>query len=192
MSSALPTSDNPRVFRPARSAGWLWLLVLLVLVLLPLVFLLQPGAVPEDERVAIWINLAIMVPLATFFLLTLVSLPRMRYELAEDALELSMRPLLRYRVPYAEITDVRTVTLTPSLWSSTRMPGLALWKVPFADIGSAFMVATRMSRDILLITAGSRRYGITPADEPAFLAALMPKLPAAPRPVDGGPEGEVA
>lgn len=178
MPTASVTSGPQTVFRPARSAGWAWVLALLALVVLPLALLLQPGVVPEEEMAAVWINLAIIGPLAVFFLVVLVFIPAMRYELAEDALVLSMGPILRYRVPYADITDLRTVTLTPSLWSSMRLPGLALWKVPYPDIRSAYMVATRMSRDILLITAGDRRYGITPADEPAFLAALLPRLTA--------------
>lgn len=184
-ATELPLSDNPHVFRPARSFGWLWLLSLTALTLLPLFMLLRPGAVPEGEEAAIWINVAILAPLATFFVLTAISLPRMRYTLEPDALVLAMPPLLRYRIPYTRITDVRTVTLTPSLWSSMRLPGLALWKVPYPDLGSAYMCATRMSRDILLITADGRRYGITPAEEAALVAALMSKLPAAPPAASG-------
>lgn len=180
MTGSLPAlSDNPAaVFRPARSLGWLSLAALTALTVFPMMMLLQPGAVPEGEEAGIWISLAVIAPLVMFFGLTLIAFPRMRYELTSDALVLAMPPLLRYRIPFAEITDVRTVTLTPSLWSSMRMPGLALWKVPYPGIGSAYMCATRMSRDILLVTAGDRRYGLTPADEPAFMAALMPKLPA--------------
>lgn len=179
-ASPMRVSDNPRVFRPARSFGWVWLLALTALTLLPMFMLLRPGIVPEGEEAAIWINVAILAPLAVFFLLTTLSLPRMRYTLEPDALVLAMPPLLRFRIPYADISDVRTVTLTPSLWSSMRLPGVALWKVPYPDIRSAYMCATRMSRDILLITVGERRYGITPADEPAFVAALMSGLHAAP------------
>jgi hypothetical protein len=39
------------------------------------------------------------------------------------------------------------------------------------------MCATRMARDILIVTTAKRRYGITPADEGALVAALMPRLP---------------
>jgi hypothetical protein len=105
----------------------------------------------------------------------------MRYELADDALVVSCGPLLRYRVPYAEITDVRRADLTPSLWSSMRLPGLALWGVRYADVGNIHMCATRMAKGILLITAGKRRYGITPADEVHFTVALSTRLRAAVR-----------
>jgi hypothetical protein len=39
------------------------------------------------------------------------------------------------------------------------------------------MCATRMAKGILLIEAGGVRYGITPADEQAFVTALMMMLP---------------
>jgi hypothetical protein len=166
-------------FKAARSFGWAWMLGLLLLVLLPLPLVFTPEVLNSEEAAAAWINLAIMGPLALFFLLTLVSLPQMRYDLTPTELVLTCGPILRYRVPYAEITDVRTATLTPSLWSSMRLPGLALWKVPYADAGVIAMCATRMAKDILVLTTPKLRYGITPADEQAFLAALMPMLPKA-------------
>jgi Bacterial PH domain len=49
--------------------------------------------------------------------------------------------------------------------------------VLYADVGQVRMCAKRMARDILLVTAGGRRYGLTPADEAAFMAALSPMLP---------------
>lgn len=164
-------------FKPSRSYGWLWLLGLTALVAGSAVPLFLPGVVPPEERVVVWITLAIMAPLIVFLLITLVSLPAMRYDLTTDELVLSCGPLYRYRVPYAQITDVRRTTLTPTLWSSMRMPGLAIGGVLYADTGTVKMCATRMSRDILLVTAGKRRFGITPADEAAFMATLTPLLP---------------
>ncbi len=170
-------------FRPARSFGWAWLLAIVLLIAASAFPLFRPEVVPPEERAALWITAAIMVPLITFLLATLLSIPAMRYDLTNDGLLLSCGPLYRYRVPYAEITDVRRTTLTPTLWSSMRMPGLALGGVPYGDIGTVRMCATRMSRDILLVTAGKRRYGITPAGEAAFMATLMPLLP---RPAQAG------
>lgn len=147
---------------------------------------MRPDLVPPGERVAVWIGLAIIVPLLAYVLVTLASLPSMRYDLTVDELVLSCGPLVRYRIPYAGITDVRRATLTPTLWSSMRMPGLALGGVPYADLGTVRMCAKRMSRDITLVTAGKRRYGLTPADEAGFVAALMPLLPRA---VETAPDG---
>lgn len=164
-------------FRPARSFGWAWLVGISVLLVLPMFAILRPDVLGSEGAVAVYINLAIVVPLLAFFMVTALTLPRMRYDLTADELVLSCGWLLKYRVAYRDITDVRTLNLTPSLWSSMRFPGLAMWKVPYADAGMLFMCATRMARGILVITAGDRRFGITPADEPAFLASLMPHLP---------------
>ncbi len=167
-------------YRPARSFGWAWLLAIVLLIAASAFPLFRPEVVPPEERAALWVTAAIMVPLIAFLLATLFSLPAMRYDLTNDELVLSCGPLYRYRIPYAEITDVRRTTLTPTLWSSMRMPGLALGGVLYAEVGKVTMCATRMSRDILLVTAGKRRFGLTPADEAAFLATLTPLLPRVP------------
>lgn len=166
------------VFEPAPSFGWAWLLALLLLMLAPLGVLLTPGVFEGEDAVGAWITIAVIVPLDVYVLVVLASLPRMRYELTPDTLVLRCGPLLRYRLPYAQITDVRRTTLTPTLWSSMRMPGLALGGVMYADVGTVRMCAKRMSRDILLITAAGKLYGITPADEERFMRSLSPKLPA--------------
>lgn len=163
-------------FKSAPSFGWAWLLGLTLLIGLSAAPLLSPDIVPQDERAALWITAAIMVPLLGYLLVTLASLPAMRYDLTTDELVLSCGPLFRYRIPYASIEEVRRTTLTPTMWSSMRLPGLALGGVLYADVGQVRMCAKRMARDILLITAGGRRYGITPADEEAFVVALSPML----------------
>ena len=163
-------------FRAAPSFGWLWIVIMIVFCGAPALTLLNPAVMAEEGAQAVWITLGILVPLEAFFLLTLVSLPFMRYEITDNALVLRCGFLLRYRLPYRMISDVRRTTMLPSLWSSMRFPGLALWSVPYPEMGKVFMCAKRMSRDILLITVGSKRYGITPADEQAFMAALLPML----------------
>lgn len=172
--------DQPSdVFEPARSYGWAWLLGLLALVVAPLGMLFIPGALKGEDAAGGWITIAVLVPLDVYVLMVLASLPQMRYELTPDTLVLRCGPLFRYRIPYADVTDVRRTTLTPTLWSSMRMPGLALGGVVYADVGTVRMCATRMARDILLIAAGGKLYGITPADEERFVRTLTPKLPPA-------------
>ena len=173
--------DQPAdVFEPSPSFGWAWLLLLLVMVAAPLGILFMPGAFEGEDAVGAWITIALLVPLDIYVLVVLASLPRMHYELTPDTLVLRCGPLFRYRIPYAQITDVRRTTLTPTLWSSMRMPGLALGGVMYADVGTVRMCAKRMSRDILLIAAAGKLYGITPADEERFVRTLSPKLPEAP------------
>lgn len=167
-------------FPPARSFGWVWLLALLAMVVAPLGMLFIPGAFEGEDAVGAWITIAVLLPLDLYVLVVLLSLPKMRYELGIDALVLRCGPLFTYRIPYAEVTDVRRTTLTPTLWSSMRMPGLALGGVVYADVGNVRMCAKRMARDILLISAGGKRYGITPADEERFMHAFTPRLPTPP------------
>ena len=164
-------------FRPASSRGWLWMVALILMLGVSLLPLLDPAIAAEEGVVVLWITAGFMVPLITFFLATLASLPAMRYELTTDSLLISCGPLLRYRVSYADIVDVRCLDLTPSLWSSMRFPGLALWSVHYADVGAVRMCATRMANGIIVISTASRRYGITPAEEDRFIGMLLAMLP---------------
>jgi len=166
-------------FAPARSYGWAWLVGLIALVVLPMLPVLLGVPLEGEDAVAVWVTVAVMLPIVAFLLVTLLSLPAMRYELTRDALVLSCGPLLRYRIPYAEIVDVRRTDLTPSLWSSMRLPGLALWAVPYSDAGKVYMCATRMAKGVMLVSTATKRYGLSPADEDAFIAALRMMLPRA-------------
>ncbi|MRS11916.1 MAG: hypothetical protein EG823_02440 [Actinobacteria bacterium] len=174
-------------FKPAPSGGWLWLLALILLCVFPSSTVFIPGAVEPGEEIAVWIMLGVMVPLVGFLVVTLLSLPMMRYEVGTEMLHIRCGPFLHYAIPYTEMTEIRRQTLTPSLWSSMRLPGLTLWGVPYVREGTIYMCATRMSRDLLLIRAGKRRYGITPENELAFVHALLSRLPreSSPDPTDG-------
>lgn len=102
--------------------------------------------------------------------------PTMAYEL--DARELVLRyGPHRYRIPLADIVELRHADLSITVWSSLRLPGLALFRVPYADVGVVHMCATRVADAILLIRTRDRQYGITPADESAFVRALTARLP---------------
>ena len=100
----------------------------------------------------------------------------MRYELGEDALTLIYGPVLRYRIPLSEIQSVRRRNLSVSLWSSMRLPGLALFTVLYNDEGKVKMCATAAANEILLIETLDAKYGITPADEDAFVNALQARM----------------
>jgi hypothetical protein len=100
----------------------------------------------------------------------------MRYELGRTTLTLRCGPFLTYRIPLAEIETVQRRNLEVSVWASLRLPGLALFTVPYADVGRAKMCATRAAERILLIRTRHDRYGVTPADEEAFLTALHSRL----------------
>lgn len=104
--------------------------------------------------------------------------PAMRYELGSGELILRYGPVLTYRIPLSGIVRIRRRNLAISLWSSMRLPGLALFKVPYSDVGTIRMCATSASRRILLIETDGAAYGLTPADEEGFVAELKSRMGA--------------
>jgi len=173
-------------FRPKPSLGWLWVLglTLLMIVPLPLAFLYDPPK--PDEVLIVWLSMIPLFVLVIWFLAVVALFPRMRYELGIDALHISYGPLLRYTVPYASITGIEVRNLRFSAWSSFRFPGLALWKVPYTGSGQIRMCSTRSHRGVLVITAGKDRYGISPAEEDRFVHSLQAAVDRASQRATGG------
>jgi hypothetical protein len=60
--------------------------------------------------------------------------------------------------------------------SSFRFPGLAIFAVPYPEIGTVRMCATAASQGILLIETGTTKYGLTPAEEEKFVAELREQM----------------
>jgi hypothetical protein len=75
----------------------------------------------------------------------------MRYEMDGSRLTLLYGPLLRYRIDIEQIKSIRRRDIGFSLVSSFRFPGLALFNVPYPEIGTVKMCATAASNGILLI-----------------------------------------
>ena len=163
------------VFPPRRSRGWLSLLLLALVLLvctLPAVVAAFQGEVPW------WVGLLmglIGLGLGGPFLSLAAWFPTMRYELDAATLTLRYGPVLSYRIALDEVQSLERRDLPISLWSSVRMPGVALFAVPYRGMGQIKMCATAAARDILLIEAAGERYGVTPADEAGLLAALEAK-----------------
>ncbi len=164
--------DGVSVFEPRRSRGWLSLLVLAAVVLactLPVVLAAAAG------EVAWWVGLLIglvALGLGLPFLALAIWFPTMRYELDSQALTLRYGPVLTYRCPLDTVRAVERRDLRISIWSSVRLPGVALFGVPYRGLGEVKMCASAAANGILLIEAAGERYGITPADEAGFVAAL--------------------
>lgn len=163
------------VFLPKRSFGWAWALVLALFVAASLVMMPVSAYLEPDEEIplAVWILvLAIDVPLLVLFGAIAAYFPKMRYEFGVDELVLSYGPILKYRIPYTDIRDVRQEDLSAQAWSSMRWPGLALYKVPYSKRGSIRMCSTRMNRGIILIETPKGLYGVSPAEEERFVDTL--------------------
>ena len=65
-----------------------------------------------------------------------------------------------------------------TIWSAIRFPGIALFKVPYADVGTIKMCSTAALNNILLIETETEKYGLTPIDEEAFVATIRTQIGA--------------
>jgi hypothetical protein len=171
-----PVGGNPlpAVYRAAPSQGRLWLgLCALVVVGLGVfgIWALAAGglgglAVPMGTM-DLGISLIFICPFLWF--------PTMRYELDDRRLVMRCGPL-SYVIHLEDIRRIAKRDLRFSVWSSMRLPGFALGDVFYGDVGSVTMCATRALKGILLIETARQKYGLTPADEQAFLEDLKSRL----------------
>jgi hypothetical protein len=161
-----------KIFKPRPSTGWIWSgVIALVLLISGLSMIITTGF---SGPFVLMILLAIPVGLG--FLLITIFFPAMRYEIEGDHLTLTYGPLLRYTINVGQIRSIRRRDLGISLISSFRFPGLAIFGVPYPEIGTVKMCATAASTGILLIETGSTKYGLTPANEAEFVAELRERM----------------
>ena len=165
----------PKTFQPRPSHGWFWLVLMAVIIIaVAIAPVMAMGVSSRNAR----LTLIICLPVAVSFLLLAMWFPTMRYELDQEQLILRYGPVLTYRIPLSEIRTIRRRTLSLTIWSTVRFPGIALFTVPYADVGNVRMCATAALNDILLIETDKEKYGLTPADEEAFVAALQSRMEA--------------
>ena len=165
---------NPtKTFHPRPSYGWAWL-VLMSIVISALAII--PTLATGLSSTGTVLTLIICIPIAIAFLFLAVWFPTLRYELDQDQLTLCYGPVLKYRIPLSKIRTVRRRTLGLTIWSTIRFPGIALFTVPYADVGNVKMCATAALNNILLIETEKEKYGLTPADEEAFVVALQTQI----------------
>ena len=162
-------------FKPRPSQGWLWLALLGILVLAaivpPLFTVLQ-----EDVPAGLLLPFVIGIVIGGGALALAAMFPTMRYEMRPTTLALIFGPWTVYEIPYSEIKKVSWQNLSVSILSSFRLPGFAMWSVPYNDAGTVKMCATACANHILLIRTAKDQFGITPADEQGFLAELMARV----------------
>jgi len=162
-----------RTFQPRPSNGWAWLILMALLII---TLAIAPAmAIGMSSRNGI-LTLIICIPIAITFLILAFWFPNMRYELDQDQLTLRYGPVIKYRIPLRAIRSIRRRNLSMTIWSTVRFPGIALFTVPYADVGNVKMCATAALNNILLIETEKEKYGLTPADEEAFVAALRAQM----------------
>jgi hypothetical protein len=122
------------------------------------------------------LTILLTLPIGLIFLVITLCFPSMRYEIEENRLILTYGPLLRYTIDIGQIKSIRRRDLKVSQLSSFRFPGLAIFGVPYPEIGTVKMCATAAGTDILLIETDSTKYGLTPADEEGFVAELRARM----------------
>ncbi len=163
-----------KIFKPRPSYGWFWLVLLAAMIV---AIAIAPALALISTSTA-QITLLICAPVALAFLLLAFWFPTMRYELCAGQVTLRYGPVLTYRIPLNQIQTIRRKNLSLTIWSSIRFPGIALFQVPYADVGNVNMCASAALNQILLIETAKAKYGLTPSDEEAFLAAVRAQMEA--------------
>jgi hypothetical protein len=163
---------EPLIFTPRPSRGWVSLVVM-ALVFVGAGALLVSGSGGVEAMNGMLGAIVVVCGLfALLFMSLAVWFPTMYYELTDDTLAMHYGPLLHYHIPLRNVLTVGRRDLRMSLWSSMRLPGIALFGVPYRGLGRVHMCATAAVRGILLIETARAKYGLTPADENEFMAEM--------------------
>jgi len=161
--------EEKMVFKPRHSIGWLSLVVLaLIIIGLGLSAVFRGGT---SQVIGVF-----FIALGAYFGLLAVWWPSMRYELDREALTLVYGQAIKYRILLDTIKSMKRVDLPLSLWSSMRLPGVALFTVPYADIGPIKMCSTAALQGIFLIETDHGLYGLTPEEEDRLAAAIQARI----------------
>lgn len=164
--------DSKKIFKPRPSTGWIWVGVMgLILLGTGLSLMITSGFSGP-----FLLTILLTVPIGIGFLLIAIFFPAMCYEIEGTRLTASYGPLLRYTIDIGQIKSIRRRDLNISLVSSFRFPGLAIFSVPYPEVGTVRMCATAASHGILLIETASTKYGLTPAEEEKFVAELRERM----------------
>lgn len=161
---------NNFVFKPRFS-----LIPFLIHISFSLYFLyLLHSALFEVSNILIKIVLLIISVPFTFILIFLIVIYyTMRYELRDDGLYLICGPFSD-KINYKEIQRVFEKNLKYDISSTGwKIPGYALFKVFYKDLGWVKMYSTRVLKNILIIeTLNKNLFGITPRKKDEFLLKL--------------------
>jgi hypothetical protein len=97
--------------------------------------------------------------------------PTMKYTVTDSEVILSCGPF-HWRIPVHQIRSMveKDLGWLP-LSEGWKIPGYALFKIRYRQIGSIRMCATALTKRILIIDTGTHLWGITPADLDGFVTA---------------------
>ena len=167
--------DSTVVFKPRSSPGWL---SLAAVGLLLVVIGLSSGLplLGTSQAISGLISMTLCLALGVIPLALAAYFPSMRYEVDATYLTLIYGPVLRYEIPLVEIRGMRRRDLSLSLVSAFRMPGVALFSVPYSDVGPVKMCASAAVKGILLVETDHGLYGLTPEDETGLVQAVRARM----------------
>ena len=168
----MTSNIEKKIYKPRPSTGWLWVGVPGLAVLAFGLWLLIRFGMSGPFVLTI----VLMVPIGVGFLFLAAFFPTMRYEIDGARLILTYGPLLRYEIELEQVKSIKRRDMGIGIVSSFRFPGLALFSVPYPEVGSVKMCATAATNGILLVETDSAKYGITPADEKEFVAELQKRM----------------
>jgi hypothetical protein len=161
--------EEKMVFKPRPSMGWFSLLLLALIIIGVGVSAVVRGGTSQVIG-------AFFILLGIYFALLAVWWPTMRYELDREALTLVYGQAIKYRILLESIKSMKRVDLPLSLWSSMRLPGVALFTVPYADLGPIKMCSTAALNGIFLVETDHGFYGLTPEEEDHLAAAVQARM----------------
>ncbi len=156
---------------PARSVvvGWISSLVLLLLLSFAVFMGFRHGV---SKNPAAWIVPALgaaAVAVAVFFA---AILPTMHYTVSDLQLVFCCGPF-HWVIPIATVRSIAERDLQWLPWSEGwKLPGYALFRISYGDMGVVRMCASSLTRRILIIETDTEVWGITPADVDGFVAAI--------------------
>jgi hypothetical protein len=166
------TSLERKIFKPRPSTGWIWVGTIgAALSAVGFSLLIKSGLTGP-----FLLTILLTVPIGIGLLVVAGFFPSMRYEMDDKHLILTYGPLLRYVIDIEQIKRMRRRDMGISLVSSFRFPGLALFNVPYPEVGTVKMCATAAGTGILLIETETRKYGVTPMEEETFVAELKRRM----------------
>ncbi len=162
------------VFKPRFSIiGWvsnIFFAVVLAAVLIIVLSMFKKG--DTGSLIALIIEVVLLIPILIAALFFLAIYPTMRYIIENDTLALKCGPF-KWIVSIQNIKSITEKDLKYLPYSEGwKLPGYALFKIRYGDVGAVKMCATALTKRILLIETDSELFGITPDNVDQFISAL--------------------
>ncbi len=172
------TGDYWLEFRPRPSRGRFWTTTIGLAVVL---MFLIPAILAWNEAPHVLLVFLSIIGTAVAAPIFVVSwyAARMSYRFEGRDLVLSVGPLRNDRISVDSIESISIIDLRVSPLASFRFPGLVLFDVDVIGMSRMRMCATSATDHVMVIEAGSRRYGITPDDETGFIEAILERASSA-------------